>query len=210
MQEATAVATALQLGMKALQFYTPDHPRVVEAMALLEQACAALLAQRSRVSLTAAKGSLLVDGEPLDTTTVHVRTLAAELERRQIGGLILMAGVQRRELLDLARMLTLRPEQLRTAGGAEEYLARAEVEHLRISHVRYEAVTEGEEVVWARSARRADAASDEAVESLPALLQKFLLQKVELDAAPAGEAALRVALQTDPRGESQRAEEILR
>lgn len=210
MQEASAVVTALQLGVKALQFYNADHPRVVEAMAQLEQACGAMLAQRGRVSLTAVKGSLLVDGEPLEASTVHVRTLAAELERRQIGGVIIMAGVRRGELLELARLLTMRPEQLRTAGGAEEILERAEVEHVRISHVRYEAVTEGEEVVWSKSVRRADAASDAAVEALPALLQQFLLQKIGGDQAPSGEATLLTALKADARGESPRAEEILR
>jgi hypothetical protein len=65
MQQAVDVATTLQLGTKALQFYMPDHPRVVEAMAQLEGACTALLGQRSRASLTAAKGALLLDGEPL-------------------------------------------------------------------------------------------------------------------------------------------------
>jgi len=210
MQQAVEVATALQLGVKALQFYTPDHPRVVDAVSALEQACTVLLAQRGRVSFTTAKGSLLVDGQPLDTVTVHVRTLATELERRQIGGLILMAGVRRRELLELARLLTMRPEQIRTAGGAEAILERAEVEHVRISHVRYEAVTDGEEVVWSKSMRRAEAASESSVESLPALLQQFLLQKIATDDAAEAQGVFLSALKADESGESPRAEEILR
>ena len=61
MLEAAEVATALQLSTKALQFYTPDHPRVVVAIAHLEENCLALLAQHPRVALTASKGSLLVE-----------------------------------------------------------------------------------------------------------------------------------------------------
>src|SRR5690348_17234195 len=101
MQEAAEVATALQLSTKALQFYTPDHPRVVEAIAQLEQTCLALLAQHPRVALTASKGNLLVDGQPFVTPPGQVKAFAAELEKRQISGVILSAGITRRELLEL-------------------------------------------------------------------------------------------------------------
>jgi hypothetical protein len=171
MQEAAEVATALQLSTKALQFYTPDHPRVVEAIAHLEQTCLALLELRPRVSLTASKGSLLVDGQPFVNPPGQVKAFAAELERRQISGVILSAGITRRELLELVRLLTMRAEQIKTGGGADEILGRAEVTHVRISHVRYEAVTEGEEVVWAKSVRHID--GPDPVIALPALLQSF-------------------------------------
>ena len=171
MQQAADFATALQLSAKALQFYTPDHPRVVEAVAQLEQACLALLEQQPRVSLTAAKGNLLVDGQPFVTPQGHVKALAAELEKRQIGGMILVAGATRRELMEVVRLLTMRPEQIRTGGGAEEILARAEVVHVRISRVRYEAVTDGEEVVWAKSVRHVDA--NDAASAVPAILQSM-------------------------------------
>jgi hypothetical protein len=176
MQQAVDVVTTLQLGVKALQFYSPDHPRVVEALTNLEQACATLLAERSRVSLTASKGAILLDGAPLPAATVHTRTLAAELERRQLGGIVLLAGVRRQELLELTRLLTVRPEQLHGADGAEEMLQRAAVEHVRISRVRYEAVTADEEVVWSATVRRGEA-DPTAAQSLPSLLRQYLMQK---------------------------------
>jgi hypothetical protein len=169
MQEAAEVATALQLSTKALQFYTPDHPRVVEAVAHLEEACQALLAQQPRVSLTAAKGNLLVDGHPFVGAPAHVRALAADLEKKQIAGIILSAGLTRRELLELVRLLTMRPEQIKNGGGADAILGRAEVTHVKISHVRYEAVTEGEEVVWSKSVRHVD--GPDPATALPAILQ---------------------------------------
>jgi hypothetical protein len=171
MHEAAEVATALQLSAKALQFYTPDHPRVVEAIAHLEQTVAALLAQRSRVTFTTAKGNLLVDAQPFVNPPAHVKAFATELERRQLGGVILAAGVTRRELLELVRLLTMRAEQIKNGGGADEILERAEVTHVRISHVRYEVVTEGEEVVWSKSVRHADALDPAA--ALPAMLQSL-------------------------------------
>src|SRR5215212_4243676 len=137
MQQAAEVATALQLSTKALQFYTPDHPRVVEAVTHLEQTVLALLAQQPRVALTASKGNLLVDGQPFVSAPGHVKTFVAELERRQISGIILSSGISRRELLELVRLLTMRAEQIKSGGGAEAILSRAEVTHVRISHVRY-------------------------------------------------------------------------
>src|SRR6185436_17742634 len=101
MREAAEFAGALHLGVKALQFYSPEHPRAVEALAALEQAAAALLGTRGRVLLTATKGALLVDGEPVLSTTAHAKNLAIELERREIGGIVLMQGVTARELLEL-------------------------------------------------------------------------------------------------------------
>ena len=151
MEQAARLATALQLAVKALQFYTADHPRVVEAIAHLDEACNAILAQHPRLTITAGKENLLVDGEPFLHPPTQVKTLAADLERRQLGGLIFTAGTTRRELLEVVRLLSMRPEQIKTGGGAEEILKRAEVLHVRVSRVRYEAVTEGEKVVWANS-----------------------------------------------------------
>lgn len=210
MQRAVDVATALQLGVKALQFYTPDHPRVVEAMAHLEQACSTLLHERSRVSLTAAKGALLLDGEPFPTMSAQCRALATELERRQIGGLILQVGVRRRDLLELTRVLTLRPEQIKAGGGAEEHLQRAGVEYIRISHVRYEAVTADEEVVWSKSVRRGEAANKSAAHAIPSLLQKFLLEKTGGNRGEQLHDALLEASKPNESGQPVHAADVLR
>lgn len=172
MENGIQLATALQLTVKALQFYTPDHPRVVEALVHLEQTCATLFAETPRVTLTMAKGTLLVEGEPITHPNAQVKTFAADLEKRRIGGLIFLSGVTRRELLEAVRVLAMRPEQLRAAGGPAEALTKADVMHVRISHVRYEAVTEGEEVVWSKSVRRVGPGETALV--LPPSLQAML------------------------------------
>jgi hypothetical protein len=171
MEDAGQLVSALQLAVKALQFYSADHPRVVDALAQLEQAYTAVLARRPRVTLTVAKGALLVDGEPL--TQVRLNTLAAELERRQLGGLVFLAGATRRELLEVVRLLSLRPEQLRAAGGADAILTAADVTHVRVSHVRYEAVTEQEEVVWSATLRRFELSEPVNPDEVRALMERI-------------------------------------
>lgn len=215
MLQAAEVATALQLSTKALQFYSAEHPRAVEAIDALEKTCGALLAQRPRVALTAAKGTLLIDGEPFLNPPAGVRVLAGELEKRQLGGLIFMSGLTRRELVELVKILALRPEQLKTAGGADTLLRAANVDHVRVSHVRYEAITEHEEVVWSKSVHRGDGVEN--IDALPGLLQKFLLSNLknsggggDVDAVGgAPETEAEVALALEETHDPSRAREIL-
>jgi len=201
MTEVTDFTSALHLAVKALQFYAADHPRSVEALTNLERAAGKLLARRERVTLVSARGALVVDGSPLPETSgnrLHLKTLAQELEARGFGGIIVIQGVTYRELVELVGVFVMRPPQLRDAGGAEEIFRKAGVTHVRISSVRYEAITEDEEVVSAQTARRADQlpASGEA---LPSLLRRFLL-KMSGDAEDADSDmsdALAVSLKAD-------------
>ena len=186
MKEVIEFTAALQLAVKSLQFYNADHPRAVDAINVLEKTVPAMLTSRLRLTISASQGSLVIDGQPLTNPPPQARILSAELEKRGLGGLILVQGVTRRELTVLVRLLAMKPEQITSAGGADEILRREEVTHFRVSHVRYEAVTEGEEVVWSNAIRRGDSEGGaDAQASLPALLQKYLLSRTR--SAPAGE-----------------------
>jgi len=160
MEQAGQLVTALQLTVKALQFYTAEHPRVVEALVHLEQIYTTMVARLPRVTFTVARGALLVDGELYPNPPAQVKMLAADLEKRHLGGLVLHAGASRRELLELVKLLSMRPEQIKAAGGADAILNAADVHHIRLSHVRYEAVTEQEEVVWSSILRRMQQAGE--------------------------------------------------
>ena len=208
MQEVTDFTAALHLAAKALQFYTAEHPRGAEALAALDRAANALVAQRPRVSIVATKGALLVDGAPLASEAArnkaHVTAFARELEARDFGGIILMQGVTYRELVELVRLFVMRPQQVRNAGGPDEIFRHADVIHVRISHVRYEAITEGEEVVWSETARRAEQlAGFEGADGLPALLKKFLLLQ-NVDTREAGDQLP----ETELEGLGEKADEI--
>lgn len=203
MTEVTDFTSALHLAAKALQFYAADHPRSVEALTNLERAAGTLLARRPRITLVAARGSLLVDGSQLAETAsnrTHLKALAQELEARGFGGVIVMQGVGYRELAELVRLFVMRPQQLREAGGADEIFRRAGVIHVRISTVRYEAITEDEEVVSAQTARRADQLPATG-EALPSLLRRFLLKM-------SGDAGESDAGMSDALAVSLRADEV--
>jgi HEAT repeat protein len=178
MKEVIEFTAALQRAVKSLQFYSADHPRAVDAINDLERVTAPLFEARPRVTISEAQGALVLDGQPLVGAPAQTKALAAEFQKRNFGGLVLVQGVTRREITVLVRLLSMKPEQIKSAGGAEEILRREEVLHLKVSNVRYEAVTDGEEVVWSKSIRRGP--GDESSESaLPSLLQKFLLSRTK-------------------------------
>jgi hypothetical protein len=179
MIEISEFTSALHLATKALQFYTAEHPRGVDALTNLDRAANALLQNRPRITIVVAKGNLIVEGTPVGGESgaikAHVKSLAQELEARQLGGVILTQGVTYRELTELVRLFVMKPQQIREAGGADEIFKRAEMMHIRISHVRYEAITEGEEVVWSKDARRGGGSgSEEGAESLESMLRRYL------------------------------------
>ena len=174
MDPVNEFATALHFAAKAFQMYTGEHPKSVDALTALTRAANALLSQNERISLLAAKGQMLLQGKPIEPQTIQLRNLAKLIDERDFGGILMVQGVEAAELRELVRVFATRPQQIRDAGGADRILDRAGVQHLRVSRVRYEALTEGEEVVW-KSARRADA-DEKAPEDLPALLRRMLLR----------------------------------
>ncbi|HVE71438.1 MAG TPA: HEAT repeat domain-containing protein [Thermoanaerobaculia bacterium] len=180
METAGQLVAALQLSVKSLQFYTAEHPRGVEALAQLEQAYGALLTRTARVTLTASKGTLLLDGQPMHGAVGPLKALALEFEKRDIGGLVLLPAASRRELLEVVRMLSTRPEQLRAAGGAEAVLAAADVAHVRVSKVRYEAVTDQEEVVWSSTLKRLDSGEAVTVDEAQRMIEAANADQLEL------------------------------
>jgi len=179
MKEITGFIAALHLAAKALQFYTAEHPRGVEALSTLDQSINAVLAKRPRLSLSVANGTLLLDSQPLVAEATHekasLRSVAKELEARNLGGLIITKGVTYRELTELVRLVLMKPQQIQDAGGPVEIFRRADVIHVRASHVRYEAVAEGEEVVRSGSVVRID--ESDAGAPLALLLRRFLLRE---------------------------------
>lgn len=188
MREIIDFTSSLQLATKALQFYTAEHPRSVEAIVNLKNAVMAMLADRDRVSLIAAQGALLVEGKPISNQTMHMKAFAKQLEDHHLGGFTITQGVGERELIEFIRLLAMKPAQIKDAGGADLILDRAGVIHIRVSYVRYEAITEGEEVVWSKSMRKLEEATGGASD-LSSLLRRYLIRISRSAAAGGGTGA---------------------
>ena len=189
MKEVADFASALYYASKAFQMYTGEHPRTLDALNALEQSTNTLLASRDRVSVLTSKGKLLLDGKPVEPQTVQFGMLAKQIEERGFGGFTLVHGMTARDLRELVRIFAVTPQTVQGAGGAEQMLTRAGALHVRISKVRYEALTEGEEVVW-RSSRRGGGDDElSTAHDLPTLLRRVLLRAVHAEAKAAADGA---------------------
>src|SRR5581483_4826564 len=173
MRQVIEFAGALQVALRALQFYSADHPQSRQSLANLDRTARALLGAQLRVTVTLSGGKLLVDGNPVETRAPQIAKIGDCFAQHGVGGVTLTNGFNEREIGELVRVLAMKPESLKEAGGAQKVLEDAGVIHVRLSLVRYEAVTEGEEVVWASSVRLVD---PNAHETLPDLLRSFLSQ----------------------------------
>src|SRR5687768_2898374 len=92
------LAKAVQIALRALQLYSPAHPRTVEAMQSIQAALAAQMGDARKLQVSAASGRLLVNREAADRTNVHVAALLRQMEERNMQGLLLLQGITPSEL----------------------------------------------------------------------------------------------------------------
>ena len=136
--------------IKAIQLYSPGHPRHGESLAALEQAWEAFLQGRNQVQIGAMNGRLFIDKEMEDVDKLPVRSLAHLFEERGIRVLTLYPGVSRGELSSLLAVLMMKTGQLQALGGARKYLEDLQqATHFRIVTARLEDASDGGEAVSA-------------------------------------------------------------
>jgi hypothetical protein len=85
--------------------YPADHQAVAPALAALAREGVGLLQDRASIAIGLAGGGLVLDGVPLETRHGLVRALAQRLRRHEVGGMMLMAGVEPWEITELADAL---------------------------------------------------------------------------------------------------------
>lgn len=142
---------ALQIAIKNAQLYGAEHPRVLEAMETLNAAAPAIFLG-DRLLTVVSRGKLFVDGKPLVTAAVFAAAYVRLLTERKINGFTFVRELAANDLHQLVRILSLKSQKLDELGGAAQVLSQAGVTNIRVSHVRYEELVEGEVLMPARAA----------------------------------------------------------
>ena len=138
-----------QRALKALQLYTPAHPRHVESLAALEVAYGQFLQGRNQVQIAARNGRLFVDRQMEDIDNMQIRAIARIFEERSIHAMNLYPEATPQDLSALLTALNMKPNALRGLGGAKKYLEDQGVSKIRILATRLEEVSEAGEVAAA-------------------------------------------------------------
>ncbi|MDP2876923.1 MAG: HEAT repeat domain-containing protein [Holophaga sp.] len=135
----------LQMAIKSLLMYTDAHPRSQEALRSLTEGLGTWLTDKPSLHIAASNGKLFVDGAPLDGQNMHTAALARQLSEREIAGFILQRGVTADELLEMLKILILKPSKLEQMGGVAKVMADQQLRHITLGQIQYKAVREGEE-----------------------------------------------------------------
>lgn len=138
---------SLMKALRTYQLYGPSHPHWAQSLDLLDEGYAAFLGGRAQVQIATRHGRIFVDKVQEDVQNLQVKALATLLEDRQVHAILLYPGATAEELQSLLALLSLKPFQVREAGGAPKILQDRQVTHLRILATRLEEVTEAGEVV---------------------------------------------------------------
>ncbi|HJW72076.1 MAG TPA: HEAT repeat domain-containing protein [Geothrix sp.] len=138
-----------QRALKALQLYTPGHPRHQESITALHHAYGQFLQDRNQVQIATRNGRLFVDRQMEDIDNLQIRAMARAFEERSIYAMTLFPGASPQELTALLSALNMKPAALRAAGGAKKLLEDQGVTQIRILAARLEDVSEAGEVAAA-------------------------------------------------------------
>jgi HEAT repeat protein len=152
MQSFQDFAQALYVAAKALQLYSVEHPRGAETLSALHRATTGMMEYQDRLQIVSSHGRLFVDRKQIPLTNAPLQNLVRILNERKLNGVVLLSGISEKDLLGLVQLLNMKPQRIEESGGAVQVLADLDVDRVRLSHVRFEELVDGEEVVDAATA----------------------------------------------------------
>ena len=115
---------------QSIRLYGRFHPVFLEMVALLHQSLTNILAVQPKLSLVALDSSLTLDSFPIEGGPESLAEFAEALGMRGIGEIILTSGITEEEIISLAEMLSLSPEDLAIQGGMIEQMRRRQITHI--------------------------------------------------------------------------------
>ncbi|HJV39534.1 MAG TPA: HEAT repeat domain-containing protein [Geothrix sp.] len=145
MSDFLPLAQTLALAFKALQMYTATHPRAKDAVGAAHTELERWLGETGHLQFVVTGAKAFVDGAVQDGRNPHVAVLVRLVSERGVGGLVFERGVTEAECLAFLQALALKPQKLEEQGGLEFLLQAADVRHIKVSQIRYQAVHEGQE-----------------------------------------------------------------
>lgn len=147
MKEFSDFAYHFQIAVKALQLYAPEHPRSVEALQSLKRATDHLLLTRERFMISTSHGRIFIGKQQLTDMTPHIQGLINLFQERRIHGLVFQRDASLRDLEAVVKLMIMKPSKVEELGGPAQVLGDFDASRIRVSHVRFEQLTDSEEVV---------------------------------------------------------------
>jgi hypothetical protein len=128
--------------------YPPDHPEITRSIDRAYSILRKLNETWASLTLGVTKDGLLLAGERLDPRSTVFKDFAVALSRRDIASITLIKGLRQEELHRFHQIMNTDPEEIREAGGVNEMMRHANMNHILIQTVDYRHfhLTEEEEI----------------------------------------------------------------
>lgn len=118
--------------VRSIGLYGRSHPLMVEMVESAHQSTAQLLIVQPTITIGVAGSTLGIDSFPIEDSTGILASLATMLSARKIGEFRLTAGVTLDEIMEMADVLSMSPEDLMLRGGASLELSRRGSQNIRV------------------------------------------------------------------------------
>ncbi|MCL5105345.1 MAG: HD-GYP domain-containing protein [Armatimonadetes bacterium] len=111
--------------------YGRSHPLIEEMAGAAYQALIELLTVRPTLVVACTETFLALENYPIEDTVGTLAVLAKTLSDRRVAELKIIAGITESEIVDLAEVLSMTPEDLALRGGTAMELGRRGVTHVQ-------------------------------------------------------------------------------
>jgi HEAT repeat protein len=138
----------LNISRKNVGIYPPGHIQITKSIDRAYDILQKMFEIRAEMTLGVAKDTLLVGQDYLDRKNPVYRDFALSLSQQGIAAITFIRGLGKDELVRFHRVITTKPEDVRSTGGIDKIMAEAGIPHIRIQAIDYGSfhVTEEQEI----------------------------------------------------------------
>jgi hypothetical protein len=138
----------LNISRKNVGIYPPGHVQITKSIDRAYGILQKMFEIRDEMTLGVAKDTLLVGNDYLDQKNPVYRDFALSMNQQGIAAVTFMRGLDKEELERFHRILTTKPDDIRTSGGIEKVISDATIHHIKILAIDYSSfhVTEEQEI----------------------------------------------------------------
>jgi hypothetical protein len=143
----------LNISRKNVGIYPAGHIQITKSIDRAYEILQKLFEIRSEMTLGVAKDTLLVGQDYLDRKNPVYRDFALSLNEQSIASVTFIHGLEKNELVEFHRILTMKPENIVASGGIRKVMTESIIIHVRIQVIDYGSfhLTEEQEIFKSQS-----------------------------------------------------------
>ncbi|TET35253.1 MAG: response regulator [Planctomycetota bacterium] len=118
--------------IKHVQLYPPEHPYIKQGIEDTMKSLGEIFVSQPEFNLGVSEQTVLFNEKPIDAGTQVIKELTKLLERINLTSLSFKSRLTAQELLEFAKMMGMKPDIIKEAGGPEDYLSKR-VENISVN-----------------------------------------------------------------------------